>query len=622
MITAFTTFLLDMSRQVDTLGNTLLHFLWEGALIGALAAGLLHALRRATARARYTAACLCLLGMAAAPAATYFWLQVAPAAVPLTQFSDSSFAAITESAAATAVPPAWMPLLVTVWLAGAVLLLLRLLAGWTLTFRLRCPSSISTPARWLGHVERLRALLRVGRRVGLVFTERVDAPAVTGWLRPVIVMPLHMLGLTPEQAEVLLAHELAHVRRHDALVNLFQRVMEAILFYHPAVWWLSARIRSEREHCCDDIAIAHCGDPMLYARTLVALEESRASLPTLAMAANGGNLPARIRRILGLREEASDPWTPVALTVLTVGLLLLQSPRYQAAVASQFEPEWDLATPARTWTAARLDTLMVLDEEPVRAPRALRARSAPARVEPVAMRISALLDADSQDSQAPAPPVPPVPPAAPAVPQAAPGPPAPPVPPAPPTRSHTWNWDWSRSGEGRVQMSNDAIRFIEDGKHYVIRDPALIQQARSLFAGSGQFSKEQREIGRKLREAARADSQVSRNQHREAGDELRRAMQPLQNQINSAALRRDTARIEELAREMAETARKFESRLKPITGEMEKNMRELESKMKAWGEEMRQRGEQMRKMNEDARRSLKELLKEAVKSGKAQPETL
>jgi beta-lactamase regulating signal transducer with metallopeptidase domain len=189
---------------------------------------------------------------------------------------------------------------------------------------------------WMCHLERLRILLNVGRKVRLSFTKQVDSPAVVGWLRPVVLMPLHMIGLAPEQAELLLAHELAHVRRHDALVNFLQRALEAALFYQPAVWWLSARVRAEREHCCDDIAVALCGDPVLYARTLVALEESRAALPAMALAANGGDLVSRVRRILGMREETTDPWTPIAITILTLGVLFFDSPHYQTAVLQRF----------------------------------------------------------------------------------------------------------------------------------------------------------------------------------------------------------------------------------------------------------------------------------------------
>ena len=104
-----------------------------------------------------------------------------------------------------------------------------------------------------------------------------------GWLRPVILFPASALtGLSAEQLEALLAHELAHIRRYDYLVNLLQTTVETLFFYHPAVWWVSAQVRQEREHCCDDLAVAACGDVLTYARALTALEQLRGSEPQLA----------------------------------------------------------------------------------------------------------------------------------------------------------------------------------------------------------------------------------------------------------------------------------------------------------------------------------------------------
>jgi TonB family protein len=138
---------------------------------------------------------------------------------------------------------------------------------------------------------------------------------VLGWLKPVVLVPAAaFLALSPEALEALLAHELAHVRRRDFLANLFQTLAEALLFYHPAVWWLSRRIRQEREHCCDDAAVQTCGDPILYASALVGLEELRTRpnlIPDLAPAASGGQLMSRIQRLLR-PNPAHAPVSPVA----------------------------------------------------------------------------------------------------------------------------------------------------------------------------------------------------------------------------------------------------------------------------------------------------------------------
>jgi BlaR1 peptidase M56/HEAT repeats len=140
----------------------------------------------------------------------------------------------------------------------------------------------------------------VSRPVRLVASALTQVPAVIGWWRPVILMPVSVLtggGLTPLQLDALLAHELAHVRRHDYLVNVLQTVIEALLFYHPAVWWVSTRVREEREHCCDDLAVAACGDARFYATALLTMEQLRTA-PALALAANGGSLVGRVRRLL------------------------------------------------------------------------------------------------------------------------------------------------------------------------------------------------------------------------------------------------------------------------------------------------------------------------------------
>ena len=140
--------------------------------------------------------------------------------------------------------------------------------------------------------------MQVSRRVRLLPTDRVDSPSVIGWLRPVILAPVGVLcGLAPEQVEALLAHELAHVRRHDYLVNVLQGIAESLLFYHPAVWWISNQIRTEREHCCDDLAVEASGDVLVYARALAELESMRPAHFKAALSANDGSLLRRIQRL-------------------------------------------------------------------------------------------------------------------------------------------------------------------------------------------------------------------------------------------------------------------------------------------------------------------------------------
>src|SRR5207247_9522060 len=164
--------------------------------------------------------------------------------------------------------------------------------------------------------------IRVLRPVRILESALVQVPTVIGWMRPVVLIPASALaGLTPRQLEAVIAHELAHIRRYDYLVNLLQTAVEILLFYHPAVWWVSREIRQEREHCCDDVAVEVCGDALTYARALAEIEALRNIRPQLAMAADGGSLLARIERIIGSSPRRSEPtasWITGAIVIATV----------------------------------------------------------------------------------------------------------------------------------------------------------------------------------------------------------------------------------------------------------------------------------------------------------------
>jgi hypothetical protein len=145
----------------------------------------------------------------------------------------------------------------------------------------------------------LRRRLRFGQCSWL------DAPAVLGWFRPIVLVTSRALtGLSPQQLQAIIVHELAHIRRHDALVNLFQVCVEMLLFYHPAVWWVSRRVRIEREVCCDRQALLACSEPLAYARALTLMEEWRSAPSIMMMAANRGPLTERIVRLLGSQHAS------------------------------------------------------------------------------------------------------------------------------------------------------------------------------------------------------------------------------------------------------------------------------------------------------------------------------
>jgi TonB family protein len=301
------------SPLVRAVGLALLDFVWQGALAGALTAIALVVLRRATAHARYLVACVGLAVMSAAAGITVagYLRERPPSAVQTVITSTARQAApgppATDERRVTA--PAdlafasmfehQLPFVVLVWAAGVLVLTVHLLLGWVRVGRIRRLSfPIATP-HLTGTVRRIAARLGVSQPVRLLKSAWIDVPAVIGWLRPAIVFPASALaGLTPAHLEAILAHELAHIRRADYLINVLQSVIEILLFYHPAIWWVSRRIRLEREHCCDDIAVSTCADRVTYARALASLEALRNRTPSLAMGAGGGELLHRIRRLL------------------------------------------------------------------------------------------------------------------------------------------------------------------------------------------------------------------------------------------------------------------------------------------------------------------------------------
>ncbi|MHC4501112.1 MAG: M56 family metallopeptidase [Planctomycetota bacterium] len=205
------------------------------------------------------------------------------------------------------------------------------LGGWTQLQRLRRKMVKPVDASLHSKLKALAELLGIRRAVQLVESALVQVPTVVGWLKPVILLPASALtGLSPEQMEAILAHELAHIKRLDYLVNMLQTVVEILGFYHPAVWWVSHKIRVERENCCDDLAVSVSGDEVRYARALTLLEEIRGGQAALAVAAGGGSLLGRIRRLLckASQEDSRSGWGVlfcVLLVCICVVLAVAQS---------------------------------------------------------------------------------------------------------------------------------------------------------------------------------------------------------------------------------------------------------------------------------------------------------
>lgn len=340
------------------LGWALIHFLWQGTFLGFMAWASLHAARKQSPELRHGLACGFLALMVFAFLGTTLWGLMQTSQEALLPFRGLLAQVITDEGAQQvgAKLNLQLPGLLTLWGVGVALMSLRLGGGMVWLHAVCLPGSQPVESAWEARLQNLCTDLPEGRRPKLRVSHHVDSLMVLGWIRPVILVPASALaGLDLQALEAILAHELAHVRRRDYLINLLQNLVESLLFFHPAMWWVSRQIRMERELCCDDAAIAHCGDALVYASALAALEALR--IPTLntmhlAPQARGGSLMLRIRRILNAETQApSLPLLPLALAAVLS--LTLFAPRLRAAMVVAPEPEIVEATPDQVEVAYR-----------------------------------------------------------------------------------------------------------------------------------------------------------------------------------------------------------------------------------------------------------------------------
>jgi GWxTD domain-containing protein len=336
--------LIVRAQVSEALGWTLIHFLWEGAIIAA-ALAMLFALARSP-RIRYMAGCAALMAMLASFVITFlhFLPEQGSAAMPgkiglplwgswpdVTGTDDRSwgFGSV-------------IPLLGPLWIGGVCIFYLRYAVAWLSLSRMRRRSIYKAPDRWQRALARLAGELKVSRPVVLFESLFADTPMIVGHFRPVIMTPLGFLaGLPPDQVEAILLHELAHIRRWDYLMNACQRLVEGLLFYHPAVWWISRVIRAERENCCDDIVVQLRGDVQGYASALAALEQNRleqdAASHQPVMAATGGNLMKRIKRLL-YPKNSGGVWAPA------LAMLILMASAAATVAAWHMKPDAGLTS--------------------------------------------------------------------------------------------------------------------------------------------------------------------------------------------------------------------------------------------------------------------------------------
>ncbi|NPC86746.1 M56 family metallopeptidase, partial [Pyxidicoccus fallax] len=390
------------SLLMESLGWALLHSLWQGALVALLLVGALALVGRRAAHARYALACGALVLSLALPVVSGWrhysearaleassvepaprsWVLPGVAArgaedansgrvaVVGTVTGDGELAtrgagdAAVLREAATEVPllervrakvAEHLQWLVLAWVAGVGLCSGRMVAEWVKLRRL-AREAVAAPVEWQQRLDALAKRLGLERAVRLLQSSAVDVPAAVGWLSPVVLLPVSALsGLSTRQLEMVLAHELAHIRRHDFAVNLAQVLVETLLFYHPAVRWVSQVIRVERENCCDDIAVGASGGAVSYARALTALEMLRVQpgTPGPAMSALGGSLPERVRRlVLAPAPRCSSRWVAGA-SVLTLASSLAVAAPLTSLMLDREDPAERDGTPATPPSTSR-----------------------------------------------------------------------------------------------------------------------------------------------------------------------------------------------------------------------------------------------------------------------------
>jgi CubicO group peptidase (beta-lactamase class C family)/beta-lactamase regulating signal transducer with metallopeptidase domain len=388
---------------VQILGRILLHFVWQG-LVVALVLWLLFLVSRSS-QVRYVSACAALVVMILLPVFTgirvageqarlegnrYVLEALANSTAPNAKTNED--ATLEEGVKVVQATPAqnvanvptpttsdktnylqitlnldrYLPWLVVTWFIGVVALSIRLLGGLFVTQRLRTKLTRAVPSEIEMRLETLASQLKL-KGVKIVESLSVQVPMVIGFLLPVVLLPTSAISvLSVKQLEMILAHELAHIRRNDYLVNILQTIIEILFFYHPAVWWVSNKVRETREHCCDDLAVALCGgNKFHYAQALASLDSLRPG-SSLAMAASGGSLLQRIERLAGKNPQTGGVmnWV-VSLMLVLVPWLVLSSSYAQAKLPVEIEQNIDAFVNGRleSWNVPGIQVAVIQDGE-------------------------------------------------------------------------------------------------------------------------------------------------------------------------------------------------------------------------------------------------------------------
>ena len=310
---------------IVALGKTIFHSVWAGLLILAVFRMLLVAIPERQSRRRYKLSVLFLLLLFGSVFATFLMLYK-----PYQLSSIPVLPGLIKSTPMTWEPNLLFTLCTYLYFAGAVFMLLRSLLSFSYLRSLR-RSGQRVPDEWVKRLKSLAGSLGINRQVAFLESDKVSGPLLIGFLKPAVMVPMGMFThLSVSQVETILIHELYHLKRLDYLVNLMQLFIEALLFYHPAVWFISDRIRREREYCCDDAVVQLSNDPLNYAKALVCLAEKGIYF-RLAPGAGGSNrnhFVTRIGRIIktnNMKKNRQEKYTSFLLMAAAILVIMLAS---------------------------------------------------------------------------------------------------------------------------------------------------------------------------------------------------------------------------------------------------------------------------------------------------------
>jgi beta-lactamase regulating signal transducer with metallopeptidase domain/nucleoid-associated protein YgaU len=327
-------FVMLMETGSRALGHAVVQSLWQCALVGAVATLIAMSSRRASVRCGvWCAAMAVAFAWFVATLASGIMPAEAAPALPVgagLALPDAALSAVSPSGVSRGGD--LLQFVAGVWVLGFACVGVRFIKQWIAARSLRVRGVRGAEMELETLFSELRRVLRVPDRVGVLVSERALSPMVVGWVTPVVVVPASVVTmLSPEQMRLVLAHELAHIRRFDHLVNMLQVLVESVMFYHPVVWWMSHQVRVEREHCCDDAAVRVCGDAVSYARALTELEAIRVRSRAV-LALQGGSLMKRITRLL----DGSDAGrVHGAVAAMSVGLLVAGAAYAHSAMAEE-----------------------------------------------------------------------------------------------------------------------------------------------------------------------------------------------------------------------------------------------------------------------------------------------